>query len=542
MKKALKIGFALLLCCAMLLSVAACGSKPATDTPAASQSGSDSSSSAAPADSNAPANSDAPAASGKDTVNIALTQDRGTLDMTYMMGYDIQDAMCMVYEPMIALDGDDQPIFMLATALNYITPTHWQIKLREGVTFANGNPFNADDAIFTITRWNTRIGEPASFGELIVDSLTKVDDYTVEFDLEKFNVGGIANFSNMYVFDAESFNEDTITTVSNGTGPYVVSDYVINSHIDFTIRDGEYWGEKPHIKNLHFVVLAEEAQRVNALQTGAVDMAAVPFQDIDYVTGLPGLTVDYLKTFRTTALYFNISQHSPMFYENVDARRAVVHAIDPQAIVDIAYSGHAKVSQGYNASDIPDLQPRWNNISLYAIGYNPELAKQLADSSGLTGQTLLLINNGSAADVVTAELIQSNLKDIGVNVDILTLEPGSWLSYAFDDTKFDIMVDFTSASTVAANLGVWVMVHEGESMQRNPWPGSDIAVPMLDKLPETADPAEREAMIDELVPMIEDAALIHALADTTAARAYDSNLKGYNPLTGGKITYSQLAG
>jgi peptide/nickel transport system substrate-binding protein len=88
------------------------------------------------------------------------------------------------------------------------------------VTFSNGNPFNADDVVFTINRANNRPGASDLLGDCDETQTKKIDDYTVEVNFTKYSVGmETGTWTSIYMFDAESFSEDKVTTETIGTGP-----------------------------------------------------------------------------------------------------------------------------------------------------------------------------------------------------------------------------------------------------------------------------------------------------------------------------------
>jgi peptide/nickel transport system substrate-binding protein len=449
----------------------------------------------------------------------------------------------MVYQSLWDIDGNGEKIWYLATDLDLSNPVKWVVKLREGVKFANGNPLTADDVLFSLYRANNRTGEPMTFPELDYDNCKAIDDYTVEIAFHQFDIGYVSGFAQCFIFDKESHDDNAIATIPNGTGPYAVSEYVINSHLNLTARD-DYWGDKPPIKTLHFVLLSEEAQRVNALQTGIVDISGVPFQDIEFVQTLDGLTVQFISNAMTRTIYMNPSQnHSSVFYDNVDARKAVAYAIDRQAIIDIAYSGFAKESRHMFSGDNVDMEDRFLDKGIYGVGYDPVKAKELAESSGLAGKEVLLINNGSADGVVVAELLQSDLKAIGVTVNVLNLDPGSWLSYVFDDTQYDIAVDFTLApsQTLAQNFYSWTNYHVGGAFTRNPWPGSEKSLPVINTIMTISDPAQLSDIYMELTDTLTEAMLWYSLVDLQNAVAYNSKLIGYAPMLIGNVHYNELS-
>ena len=269
--------------------------------------------------------------SARDSITLVITQDRGTLDPLYTVGWDNQQCMRCVYEPLWEFDEEYKEIrFVLATSIDNSDPLRWIVKLRDDVTFANGNKFTAEDVVFSLWLANNRKGEPPYF--LYMDNTengTKaLDDYTVEIVFTQYNVSYENSFATIFMVDKESYDADKVAYETNGTGPYKVKNYVIQSILELERRD-DYWGELPPIKNITYKVLMEDAQRVNALETGEVDVSGVPFQDVEYVKSMPELLVREAPARSCRAIFVNVTDPNCIFYDSMDARLAVFHAINP---------------------------------------------------------------------------------------------------------------------------------------------------------------------------------------------------------------------
>lgn len=437
MRRLSKIVLAMLLICTFALSVFACGTTDASDTDT----------SGAPSTSNVPDTGDSPdsadvsdSASAKDTVTIAVTQDSGTLDPMIISGNDIVNAVHMVYDQLWNTDVNGNEIMMLAAGRDKIDDLTYRIHLREGITFSNGSAFEAEDVLYSLDHANNRPGQPAILPQLDVASCKIIDPYTIDLVFSEYQITIMTTIGILCMLDKQTSESDpeTLATRPVGTGPYTVTEYVVNSHLNLTQRD-EYWGTMPTIKNYSFVQLKEESQRVNAIEIGEVDIANIPYQDIEYVKSLPDIKIDQGSGIGS-ALYFNISPSS-VFFENPDARLAVAYAIDRDAINNLAYSGTGTKPNGPVDGRASDGDDRIFDIGIYADDYNPEFARQLAESSGLDGRSIRLINNGSSAAALTSELIQANCKTAGITVDITTLDMGTWTTYLFDETQYDMCID-----------------------------------------------------------------------------------------------------
>ena len=536
MKKAMKI-LTLLLVCIMLLSVAACNNDNGgggSDSTAGNVSGTNTSGDDG-GGSSTNTNSGGGVAGGgesnpnaSDTLVIATTSDRGTLDPAYARGGDVGNCLGMFYETLWMFDDEDNMVYKLATDLEIIEPILWKVKLREGVKFSNGNTFNADDVWFSLWRAHAREGHPNDIRYLDLDNTKVIDEYTIQIAFTQYTVGqeiGFGGFSAVGIYDKESYVEEDVPSKPIGTGPYYLDEYVVNSHVYLKARE-DYWGEQPPIKNLNFVMFAEEAQRVNALQTAAIDICAVPFQDVEYVQTLPGYGVDILQGSLTQALYMNLAPTS-IFHDNVDARMAVALAINQKALVNIAYNGYATASRYPASMANRDTDESFLDIGVYGMGYNVELAKEYAEKAGIVGKDMLLINNGSATNVTMCELIQESLREIGVNVTVQSLDQGSWLVWIFDDTKYDMCIDMVQSGTlsVANAFYSWSRIGTGGDIYRDPFPNDVRYRELLDTIMMVSDPVKLKELTEEMTKIHVDSVAWYALVDEQTATAYDSNLE-----------------
>ena len=228
----------------------------------------------------------------KDTLTVACTQDYATLDFTYESAYGDYTAISRMYaEPLYDIykvndDGTYEYRWILATSMEEESDTSWVFHLREGVKFSNGNDFNADDVLFTLDLCCNTDGQYPYFPHLDWEACEKIDDYTVRIVFKQFDYSYYNNVCTMQILDAETYDPVEYATNPVGTGPYVVTDYVVNSYLNMTANEN-YWGEQPKIKNLNFLCMDEDTQRVNALETDSVDVCLrVPLQELDYVSSL----------------------------------------------------------------------------------------------------------------------------------------------------------------------------------------------------------------------------------------------------------------
>ena len=430
----------LVLCLVMLLGCVACGGKSTQSSPSPGAS--------TPTGGNVTDSKETPEQKDtpkRDSISIATQYDYGTLDTISMPSYGFDPIVC-VMETLwdCGLDGSIVPV--LAESWEWPEDDHMVIHLKKGITFSNGNPLTADDIMFTLNLMNQTKNAytPARIQTTDFERTKVRDEYTFDWYLKAPNIIHYSIGAQMFIYDAESYDPNIQSVAPIGTGPYVVKEYVINSHTILERRD-DYWGELPELKTITFRVLAEPSQRVNALETGLVDAAPVALADVDYVDNLPGVKV---RSRPGSWVYLGVNISPDGKLADPEARYAIFHAIDTEAISKLVYYGKARPMRSPFTPAIVDLEDDMLDLGVYAKGYDPELAKQLAEKSGLKGKTLILANNGTAEFITISEMVQNMLVNIGVNVEIRSYDTASYTDIKNDKTAFDILI----SNGVCANM------------------------------------------------------------------------------------------
>ncbi len=470
------------------------------------------------------------------TLNIAAMQDSGTLYPLGSTGGWIMP-MYAFYEPLFDTHADGSRKWILATGLDRISDLQYTLTIREGVKFSNGNPLTAEDVMFTMEKCKEH--PQFSLNVKVVDfEKTKVTgDFTIDLWYTQFNASQEPGFASMLIMDKESFDDVALSTDPIGTGPYVKKDYVVNSNLTVEART-DYWGGAPKISNIEFKVINESAQIVNALETGDVDMAGiVPVTDAEYIKTLGYNVVTNNGGYPDVTL-FSLLPGGPL--ESKEARWAVSHAIDRQAIADIVYEGLSKVAT-YPASQYDqDYEDRYANMhDTYAIGYNPEKAKELAEQSGLVGKTVRIITNGSANYNTMAEMIQANLLDIGVTAEIKNYDQATYFPTIMDAANFDIALFGPAAPSMLA-VDILAMYPTFVPLG---WTGADrdtygeVSMGAIG----TYDKTERGNKLYDALKIWVDVDPWFALTEVVGTRAISADLTGVEYMIAGSIYYQDIA-
>ena len=380
-----------------------------------------------------------------------------------------------VYEGLVGRDKDLKIVPALAESWQTLDPTHWRFHLRKGVKFHNGDPFTADDVLFSADRVRTNGSNFLS--NVPADAkFVKVDDYTVDVTLSSPNPILISQWDGWYIMDKKWCQEhDSVaptpasaTTPSyaalheNGTGPFTIESHQPGVKTVFKAFPG-WWGKPEHnLKEIDFTPIASDATRVAALLSGEVDVVEpVPIQDIQRVNSSGVATVlngPELRTIflgmdqsRDELLYSSVKGKNP--FKDVRVREAFYKAIDVDLIKTRVMRGLSTPSALMIAPQLFALSKDFTRPKADVDG-----AKKLLTEAGYADGfevTLDCPNDRYVNDAAICQAVVGMLARIGVKVDLLAqpkaqyfakvLKPGGYKTSFF-------LLGWTPASMDSQNV------------------------------------------------------------------------------------------
>jgi peptide/nickel transport system substrate-binding protein len=313
----------------------------------------------------------------------------------------------------------------------------YTFKLRKGVTFHDGTPFNAEAVKFSIERqFNpdhpfNKLGKYpfANYNFGNVKAVEAIDAQTVEFILKEPR----ASFLAVLTGAASSIVSPTAAKKHGqdyalnpvGTGPFKFVSWERGQRVVLE-KNPTYWKYPVKIDKVVYRPIVEDQARLTELLTGAVDL--IVGTPPDYVTQLESnAKVTMLKQVGAHVWYLGINNQKKPF-DDRRVRQALNYAVNKDAIVRDVLKGTGSLSRG------PVLPGTWGADSgLRPYPYDPERAKKLLAEAGFASgfSTSLWVpesGSGMQSPVAMSTVIQSNLKAVGVNVNLQTMEWGAYLA------------------------------------------------------------------------------------------------------------------
>lgn len=452
--------FSILIAMAMTVSLAACGS---TDNESDKSSESNSNVS----ESSSSDNSTSEDSSGSD---IVVTDGSGesvqvpevisivTYDITTLAPWESASAgrLCVIqtlYDYLAYYDSTQECGMsgILMESYEKIDTYTSRVKIYDYITDSAGNHLTAEDVAFSFNTWKEN-GKSVKCA--LLDSVTVVDEYTVDIKLNADTIGDVENMMcglvPIVTQAAYEASDDGMYAHVVSTAPYIVTEFVAGDHLT-VVKNENYWQTDEsllapcavaNVDTITFKIVTESAQVAINLETNSADMAAlVPNTEISRFEADDNFLTYSTGSSNFTWLSFNVDPDNGLFYDNVALRQAICYAIDQEGLVNGAVDGHGTVSHAFANPICVDYNPDWDNELNY--GYELETAKQLLADSGFDTSTPIRIMYSSGDKQKSdATIVMNYLRALGLeNTEILGYEAALYQSYKTDPKEWDIIID-----------------------------------------------------------------------------------------------------
>jgi peptide/nickel transport system substrate-binding protein len=327
--------------------------------------------------------------------------------------------------------------------------TQYTLKVRQGVTWNNGEPFTADDVVRNFARWtdgNVEGNAMASRFTGLVDEATKtmregavvkVDDSTVQLNLTASDIAVVANLSDYPAAVVHASFKDGEDPATNpiGTGPYIPQEVSVGQKaILVRAPDHTWWGGTAPLDEIHYVDFGTDPAAMVALfSSDEVDKNYESVGEfIDILDGM-GLVKEELVTASTIVVRMNSSSD---LYKDKALRSAVQLAVDPKVVLELGYNNLGKTGENHHAFPI---HPEYPTLPPQVI--DPANLVPALEAAGLKDAEFEVISLDDGWEAATTAAVQAQLKDAGMNIKH-TVMPGStfwndWQKYPFSSTTWN---------------------------------------------------------------------------------------------------------
>ena len=341
-----------------------------------------------------------------------------------------------IYERLLYFDMNLKMIPQLAESWKNINDLTWEFKLKKGVKFQNGEPFNASSAKFSLERAKTWAksqfkGFVPNYKEIVV-----VDEHTFRFICQNPEPELPLMLTEISMVPEKYFKDHDDMFLSRnacGAGPYKLVEWVKDDHIKLAYNPN-WHGGKVDFEEVLIRPIPDDAARVAGLLSGEIDVCwAVSIPDIPrvernprtYIKRCPSQRIIYLmldvytdKGGPAPKMQPGLPSGAPNPFKDIRVRRAVAHSINLEEIIKYVMDGSAYPASQVLSNFAPDYNP---NIKRPA--YDPKLAKKLLAEAGYPNgfvSNFDVTNDAYINDVQVAEAIAAQLGKIGIRMKVIS--------------------------------------------------------------------------------------------------------------------------
>ena len=395
-------------------------------------------------------------ADGHKSLRIAIAAEIGGLDL--LQNVSPLHTYSLVFEPLIRYGDNGKLEPALATSWTVSEDgTAISFELREGVTFSDGTPFDAEAAKWNLERWMGKddfswIGVSDALESIVVTGSYRLDVNLVRevpVALLELTIVRPVRFLSPNAVDADGNQAAPI-----GTGPWVITE---NTNAGTTlVPNGTYWGEKPAIEKIELKVVPDELSRSNGLRAGDLDIIGGEWvaalsprraHALDRAEGTSAATAP-----GTAAVLMTFSPRSEVL-SDATVREAVALSVDRNSIVQIIYEGYADPTANVFPASIPDGGKEQPVVArdvdaarekLAAAGWEASGEGWSKDGTSLSVE-LMVSEEALPGSRRLAELIHGQLTETGFEVTISSVD-----SATIHDRRQEFTYDLTFMGTYGA--------------------------------------------------------------------------------------------
>ncbi|MEW8956146.1 glutathione ABC transporter substrate-binding protein [Clostridium sp.] len=434
----------------------------------------------------------------KDQIVVAQGADAKSLDPHATNDQPSSRVTKQLYDRLVEQDEEMKVVPGIAKEWKQIDDLTWEFTLNTGIKFHNGDTLKASDVVFSLNRMKSE--KTVSHIIESVETVTAKDDNTVVIKTS----APFAPLLTHLAHPASSILSEKVVKEKGddygqhpiGTGPYKFSNWEVGSKIHLEKHD-DYFGEKAKTDKIVFTNIKEGTNRTIGLETGEIDLA-YDIEPTDTARVKDHANLKLIEEEDLSYAYIGMNTKKEPF-SNVKVRQAINYAVNKESIIKAALYGTGTMAKAPIGDKVFGYTDKAKGYP-----YNLEKAKELMKEAGLeNGFKTTIWTNDNPLRTQIAQIVQANLKDIGIEVEIVSLEWGTYLERT-SKGEHDMFILGWTTVTGDADYGLYPLYHSkqhGSAGNRSFYTNKEVD-DLLDKAKTSTNPEERKELYDKAVTKI----------------------------------------
>ena len=466
--------------------------------------------------------------SSKKELIVAADQDPVGLDPHITPAASSVRIYSLIYERLINMDSEMQLVPGLAEK--------WEVSedgktitftLRKDVKFHNGRELTSEDVKYSFERiLDPDTGSTVASYFASVNAIETPDENTVVFKLNTPDAAFLTNTTASSASIVPKEVEDLVTEAV-GTGPFIMDEMKSGQYVTLIKNPDHANADSIKYDSIRFNIMKDESQRTAAIRSGKVDIAAVSADTATLLEKDKNVEVKSYQSMEYSYLGINVAKEP---FNDVKVRQAISYAVDRQEIIDSVWKGEASLT-----GPISPALDQWAIDVTKEPSYTTDLeeAKRLLKEAGFAdGFDTVIYTASTYPDMIdSAQVIQEQLKAVGINAEIKQLEWGAYIDmWKSKDT--DMLVGRNTSGTDPDRSTRYFFSTEGSA---NVWNYSNPAFDeTVQKAIETIDEGERKSLYEQAQKQLIEENPNLFLASPNNFYAVSSRVEGFEPTVAGE--------
>lgn len=438
----------------------------------------------------------APTESAPKILRVRLVRDINNLDSANVTG-SVEDTIDRtVMEGLFRFNAEGQLEPQLAESYT-VSPDGLTIDftLHEGVQWQRGyGELTTDDVKFSYERFLVTDPKPAYADDWAsLDHVEIVDKYTGKLVFKQPQATlwtSVLPMTSGLIVSKKFYEEagpDKVKTDLVGTGPYLFSEWTPKQQIVLE-RNPDYWGAQPYYDQIVLIPVDDDKAAEVALQAGELDFSGISLSSTDKFQSDPNFAVALIPS--TAYNWIGMNVENPKL-QDINVRQAIRYGIDVPSILAAAYNDKAPRANAL----IPEGTPGyWKDAPVY--NRDVAKAKEYLAKANLTSLDLKLTYENTDEYNTWGQIVQQNLKEVGINITLDPLDSSTFWSYGEGgkDKELELFaVGYSSVAPEPAWSSMWFTCDQVDLWNWMRWCNQDFDA-LHQKGIETIDPAQRESL------------------------------------------------